>query len=202
MSLPYPEISSISTDLPKSPDLMPGESGRWLDMAPRGDQSPRWDQSPASPMWHQGGEDARSTDFTKDRPWASAKRWENTLGNNTLWKQHVGKYTFYYSPVRCPIWAHELLFYNSCIYVGYCDVVVLLCTLLCCSSSWCHVCPCLAFVLFSLYVSQLFCCISIVHTCTWLFMFFIISNWTHKPHFWVLMQSSGQFWRWTIEVSN
>ena len=78
----------------------------------------------------------------------------------------------YYSPVRCPIWAHGLLFYNSCIYVGYCDVVVLLCTLLCCSSSWCHVCPCLAFVLFSLYVSQLFCCISIVHTRTWLSMFF------------------------------
>ena len=79
----------------------------------------------------------------------------------------------YYSPVRCPIWAHGLLFYNSCIYVGYCDVVVLLCTLLCCSSSWCHVCPCLAFVLFSLYVSQLFCCISIVHTRTWLSMFFL-----------------------------
>ena len=93
----------------------------------------------------------------------------------------------YYSPVRCPIWAHGLSFYNSCIYVGYCDVIVLLCTLLCCSSSWCHVCPCLAFVLFSLYVSQLF---------------FIISNWTHKPHFWVLMQSKGRFWRWTIEVSN
>ena len=54
----------------------------------------------------------------------------------------------------------------------YCGVVVLLCTLLCCSSSWCHVCPCLAFVLFSLYVSQLFCCISIVHTRTWLSMFF------------------------------
>ena len=45
-------------------------------------------------MWHQGGEDARSTDFTKDRPRASTKRRENTLGNNTLWKQHVGKYTF------------------------------------------------------------------------------------------------------------
>ena len=47
------------------------------------------------------------------------------------------------------------------------------------------------FVAFPLYI--------LVHGCP---CFFIISNWTHKPHFWVLMQSSGQFWRWTIEVSN
>ena len=31
---------------------------------------------------------------------------------------------------------------------------------------------------------------------------FEISNLTHKPHFLVLAQSRGQFWRWTMEASN
>ena len=47
------------------------------------------------------------------------------------------------------------------------------------------------FVAFPLYI--------LIHGCPW---FFIISNWTHKPHYWVLMQSSGQLWRCIIEVSN
>ena len=61
-------------------------------------------------------------------------------------------------------------------------------------------------VMFVLHLSCLVCIpIVLLHFhCTYSYMVVhvFLSNWTHKPHFWVLMQSSGQFWRWTIEVSN
>ena len=114
------------------------------------------------------------------------------------------------SPVRCPLWAHGLssvwcpiwvpwCLWSSflctlwCCFASRCTRGFVLCTLLCCFfSSWCtH-----GFVYPTLFSSTMY---NVQHMVVYVFE---ISNLTHKPHFLVLAQSRGQFWRWTMEGSN